>query len=62
MRGTGSKAPLTYVFPSSSNVEQITAYAQAKAANETILVYPGVMSVALDSMSCWEREKISLGL
>jgi 5-methylcytosine-specific restriction enzyme subunit McrC len=35
--------------PGSSDVEQITAYAEAKAANEAILVYPGMMPVALDS-------------
>ena len=29
------------------NVEQITAYAEAKAANEAILVYPTMMSVVV---------------
>ena len=35
--------------PAASDVEQITAYAEAKAANDAILVYPATMSVALDS-------------
>ncbi|HEU5239021.1 MAG TPA: hypothetical protein VFU37_17960 [Pyrinomonadaceae bacterium] len=35
--------------PASSDIEQITAYAEAKSANEAVLVYPTTMSDALDS-------------
>jgi 5-methylcytosine-specific restriction enzyme subunit McrC len=35
--------------PLSSDIEQVTAYAEAKGANEAILVYPVSMSDTLDS-------------